>query len=158
MRELAHFRRHAHRRNRDSPRADVQAFRIMQDAHRLHHVRVIGKRFAHAHEHDVADALLPGREPQVELDDLFDDLCGGEVAFDAAHAAGAKAATDRTADLGADARGAALRVGNHDGLGRGAAGPLQKELTRAVGAALIGGDRRGGKIKPVGEFGAINAA
>ena len=88
----------------------------------------VAEWFAHAHEDDVGDAgevavvaraaacllLLHGF---AEHPDLLDDFASGEIFVKAPDARGTELAADGTADLAADASGAAIFGGDHDAFG-----------------------------------------
>src|SRR5207244_1980862 len=74
-------------------------------------VLVAVERLPHAHEDDVGEGALPLAEVAARGQELVDDLGFAEVTVEAGPAGGAKAATDRAADLRADAdRGAGART------------------------------------------------
>ena len=76
--KLAHFSRHANCRDRDLAGADVETFRIMQDADRLHHVGIVRQRLAHAHEDDVGDALAAAAASMQIEPEICSTICAAD--------------------------------------------------------------------------------
>ena len=64
--------------------------------------------------------------------ELLDDLASGEIAFEAAQAAGAEDAAHATADLGADAGGAAIIFLDQDALDEAVVAQAEQQLVSAV--------------------------
>ena len=76
-----------------------------------------------------------GRQQPLQLQHLFEDFAGGEVANHAIEPAGAKRAVHGTAHLGADADGAMLAVvAQQHAFDPLAVGQVQQELFRAISA------------------------
>ena len=78
--------------------------RIVERLDRREHPVQVEQRLAHAHEHDVRQALPVGREAARGVTDLVDDLGGLEVAPEPELAGGAERAADRAAGLARDAQ------------------------------------------------------
>ena len=133
------------------PRADADAPRRVEDVERAHQVRVVGQRLAHAHEDEIVDARL---RRALGLDDLRDDLAGGEVALPALQTAGAEFAPVGAADLGGEAEGEAVgalaeeieRGGDEDALDVVAGAEFPEEFSRCVGGALDARELERGEI------------
>src|SRR5690606_10259344 len=104
--------------------------------HGVHDALVVGQRFAHAHEHDVAYALVRVLlaaqaalgDDAVGLDDLVQDLRGGHVAGQARLSGGAERAVHAAAALRGDAQGDAVRVAHQYGLDQRAVEQAPQEL------------------------------
>ena len=115
--------------------------RIGQGGDRLEHPVEVEQRLAHAHEHDVGQALAVGRQAAGRGADLVDDLGGLEVAGEAELAGRAERAADGAAGLARDADGVPLavagpgRVVHQDRLDQRAVG---QPMERLLGQAAIG--------------------
>lgn len=125
---------------------DAEAVGGVDDAEGAEEVFVVGERFAHAHDDDVADFLF--REG-LDVEDLVDDLGSGEVAFHAFETRGAEFAAVGTADLGGDTHGMPVALGGEAGGGRyedgfdeGMVAELEEEFFGGVGgvAGVDGGN------------------
>ena len=92
------------RRDRDVPRAQAEPARVVERLDRRQHPVEVEQRLAHAHEHDVRQALAVGREPARGVADLVDDLGDLEVAPEPELAGGAERAADGAAGLARDAQ------------------------------------------------------
>ena len=125
----------------------------------------VRERLAHAHEHDVGDAVAAGQTR--EAVHLLDDLTGPEVPGDAVDARCAEAAPDGAAELARDARGPAAVGGDHDTLdltrrrrGEGERAGVglrvaEEKLLRAVGGDLVRLDAGRLEAEPEGEHVAV---
>ena len=152
----------AHGAHGDAARRDAQAPVRVQRADGAGHGLEVRQRFAHAHEHHVADALHVGQA--AELPHLLHDAAAGQVALEATDAARAEAAAHRATDLAGHACGLAAVGGNHHalrlalaGAGRGVgqrqghvaggsggrfARPRHQQLLRAVGRLQVPAHQR----------------
>ena len=102
--------------------ADVYSLTIVQNTHRGQRVVVVGKRFAHAHEHDIRYALqfafcaltsgnfsfVFSTGSPLHRDYLGHDLSNRQVSPESLLARGAKRAAQRAAGLGRYTRGFAI--------------------------------------------------
>ena len=126
---------------------------IVQRVDRLQDPVEVQERLAHAHEHDVREALVVRGEAAGGVADLVDDLGRLEVAREAQLAGRAERAADGAAGLARDAQrvplalGAARRVVHEHRLDEGAVGqPMQRLLGQAaVGEADL---RVGDRVEP----------
>ena len=95
----------------DAPRREAEV--VVEPLDRGPRRVVVGERLAHAHEHDVADAL---RRRVRGAQHLLDDLAGVEVALEAGLAGRAERAAHRAAGLRRHAHGRAVGVAHEHGL------------------------------------------
>src|SRR5271163_3430043 len=107
----------------------------MQELHGRPRPVVIGQRFAHSHEDDVAEPA--GERLAPRLDDLFDDLSHRELAVETRLAGRAKTATHGTARLARDAHRRAVGIEHQDRLYAPAVGKLPEPF----GGLAVGRDR-----------------
>ena len=92
------------------------------------HVVEVHQRLAHAHEHEVVDRL-----DAAEVQDLVEDLRGGQVAAEPHRPGRAERARQRAAGLRGDAdRAAAVAVAHQHRLDRAAVVRVEQRLDRAV--------------------------
>ena len=131
------------------------------------------QRLAHAHDDEVVErhqfgagarraAVLLG----ADLDELVDDLAGGEVALQPLEAGGAELAAHGAADLGGDADGLArilltdaeLRGADDDGLDEGLVAEFEEQLVGHVVGLLVEHECRGHELERLGEPGAEGLA
>ena len=112
------------------------------------HVVEVHQRLAHAHEDEVVDRL-----DAAEVQDLVEDLVGGQVAAELHRARGAEGAGQRAAGLAGDADGApAVAVAHQHRLDRTPVAGVEQRLDRAVaglgGAHGIEGRERDVLLQP----------
>ena len=108
------------RRDRDVARAEAEPPRVVERLDGGQHAVEVEQRLAHAHEHDVRQALAVRGEPAGGVADLVDDLGGLEVAPEPELAGGAERAADRAAGLARDAQRVPLaRAGRGPGSASG---------------------------------------
>ena len=119
--ELPDLRSQAAGADRHVTRTDADAPFGVEDFDGFDEIAVVRQWLAHAHEDQIVHTLAYMR---LDLDDLFHDFCGGEIAREAGQAAGAEFAVVSTADLAGNTERAAVRVaaikggigGDEDGL------------------------------------------
>ena len=130
----------------DAAAGEADALVVHGDLQRLGGGLVVVEGFAHAHDDDVRQQAgfgLRARPFAVAVaggHELADDLAGGEVADELLGAGVAEAAGEGAAHLGRDADGAAVVVGDVDGLDLLAVAHAEEPLAGGVGAGLLGGD------------------
>ena len=130
---------------RDAPRADVQAVRMIEDAHGFENFVVIVERLAHAHVDDVVGPLAERRRHELHL---RDDLPRRKAARESALGARAKHAAHPAAHLRRHADRVAVARGNQHGFDAVAVGEADEPFARAARLAGFLPDRR--RLRRVG--------
>ena len=131
-------RDHAAGRDRDAPRAEIEAAWVVKDADGRDDRVVVGERLAHSHEHQIEAGILPRVEvPHAE--DLGDDLVGSQIALEPHQSRGAEGAAQGAPDLAGEAEGHPPLGAHRDALDARAVSEREHELVRQMIAARVGG-------------------
>ncbi len=114
----------------DAGRTDRQSARVGNDAEGMHDGLVIVKGLAHAHEDEIAHALLRIDRSQdaPRVVDLGDDFAGTQVPHESHLPGRAKDTTHRASGLRADTDGVPPLVAHQDGLDRLAVAEAEEEF------------------------------
>ncbi len=133
----ADHRDHPRGRQCDFAPRDRQTFRIHDDLQGSRDILVIVERLAHSHQDDVRHLpLVLGRRPFAERiprdHDLSDNLLGREIAHQPLCAGVAEGAGQGAADLGGDAQGPAIILGDMYGLDLLAIGKAQEPFAGSI--------------------------
>jgi len=160
--QLEDVRHEAARGNGDAARAEAQSPVGVDDGERLDERVVVGQRFAHAHDDDVIERRhlgLGARRERIlavaHVQELGDDLAGGEVAFESGQSARAEHAAHRAADLRGDADGLAgvidahalLRCADDHRFDEGAVAQFEEELVGDVLRLFVEQERGGHEVE-----------
>ena len=124
--ERIDLRNDADGRNRNMAMSEVEALRVVEQAHCIHHRVVIVERLAHAHEHDVGDPAALLREMVREVSRLIEDLGRGEMTGEAGPARSNKKRTHTHSRTGWRYRRCCARC-------NAASAPLRLRCRRASG-------------------------
>ena len=113
--ELPDARREANGGNGNFARADSERPRRVENSQRAKDVFVVGQRFAHAHENQIADAFAGNF---LNLQNLIHNFGSSQVPADAIESAGAKPTAVGAADLRGNADGVPVTLAGETGCGR----------------------------------------
>ena len=136
-RQPAYSRHVAGSRNSDAAATDGRALRKSEQRDGTGHVSEIQQRLAHAHHHNVGEALIPLGEELADLQELIDDLGRREVADESHPPGSAELAVQGTAHLGGKAGSAAPALDNQDCLNPLTLRQLEEKLDRLAIARLL---------------------
>ncbi len=140
----------SHAGDRNSSRADSQPGRTAGDFQCGQQAIQVRERLAHAHDDDVAEPLVFGKQPR-QPQHLLDQLAGRQVAIDSVQAARTEHASHRATDLRADADRASRFLAQQDTFDLAAVGQLQQQLLGAVACCQVLRDVRRPDLKFVGQ-------
>ncbi|MNQ57557.1 hypothetical protein D3C85_717190 [compost metagenome] len=139
--ELIDHRHHAGGRQGHTALGNAVAQVVHHQMHGRDDVVEVQQRLTHAHHHHVGDGTVDGCRDAakgfVGNPHLADDFGGGEVAVEALLAGGAETAIQGTACLGRNAQGAALALGNVNGLDAAAGRHAHHPLAGAVAGDVL---------------------
>lgn len=139
----------AHRGDGDLVLAQASQPVVGDAPHRGEDRGQIEQGFAHAHEHEGAEAASGPAGLRLEGEELPNDFALGEIAAETGPGRGAEIAAHGAPDLGGHAAGGAVGpvVGHQHRLDRALVVQLEEAFHRAVGGVLSGsqGHRRGGE-------------
>ena len=138
-----HHGHDARGRDRHPPARQTVGVVIEHELERRQDRIEIQQRLAHAHHHHIGHWPLQQPVGHVQL---TNDFSGREVSSKALMARGAETAVDGAAGLRRDAQGAAIVLGNKDGLdGIGLSG-IEQPFSGAIGGCLVRQDRQGANL------------
>lgn len=155
--------------NRDAASAEVEAPIGIEDGEGASEGTVIGERFAHSHEDDIIEGDTVGGRgfgafllKVGDMEELRDNLGGGEIAFKAGEPGGAEFAAIGATHLGGDAESATglgdpdalLRVADENGFDESVILALEEEFFGDVVGLFDEDDGIGKDLKMFGKLSA----
>ena len=146
LRQPIDHRHHTRGGHRDAAPGQAVAMIVQHHAQRRNQGRVILQGLAHAHHDDVGNdplaALPPLPQSVLSVPELRHDLGGAQIATESLMPGRAKPATDGATGLGRNTQGAAVGLGNENGLNGVSLADVEQPLRRSIGGRMLGQDRQ----------------